>query len=487
MGWLSLISCLGISLWLIWRFFGAQTLSKQNILFGFVLKLGFALAYLLIFTFYFGDGNLYGDSARFFQDSQIIQSVFSENPLDFLRLILGQEPESTEATSLLHQTSIWAEGQTANWINDNRLILKLNALIHFFSFGNVYVHATVFAFLSFTGIFLIYKTFESFVANKKHFWWFIIAFPNLAFWGTSFLKESLFIFGFGIWCWAISKLLSKHNWYIFLLLIAGSFLLLNKPYAGLIIVGFSAFIIIGKWLKWTKNGLLALALISVMAFGISLIIPGKLNLTNRLSIKQNDLNNLGKGGIAFITDSSFCVFPYSQLDNFDLIEKDSIVVLESTEGEYKLFGPHDFQPFTIPPSPSKYAVYLVYAPSHSYHEPTLINGSAWQLLKNSGAALVNVFIRPFPTDNGDGLKNLSFACNLLLLFFLIFAVIKRKPIDLKIGYLLTAIVGAAIIIALIVGWSVPIFGAIVRYKIPVELLLIIFAFIILKPLKNDKI
>lgn len=486
MGWLSLISCFGLSLWLIWRYFRVSTLSKNQLISGFTIKIAFVFVYILLFTYYFSDGSLYGDSARFFQDSQIIQSVFWDSPSDFFRLILGLEPITTEGIQLVSQTGIWAEGQTVNWVNDNRVILKLNAFIHFFSFGNVYVHALVFGFLSFTGTFFVYKSFEKLVSNKVLFWWAIIAFPNLAFWGTSLLKESLFIFAFGIWCWAIVKLAGKHFKYGLVLVLAGSVLLLNKPYAGSIIVGFSAFLLGGKWLQWSKKGLIALSFISILLFGFSLVIPGKLNLTNRLSIKQNDLNNLAKGGIAFITDSSFCVFPHHQLNHFEQLGNDWIKVLEPTKGEYKLFGQDKFYPFTIWPSTEAYAVYLIYEPSHSYSPPTLIGGSPVQLLKNSGSALMNVFVRPFPTDNGDQLKYMSFLSNLIFLSFMALVLMKRKKINGKESYLVAALLGASLVIALIIGWSVPIFGAIVRYKIPVELLTIIFAFIILKPLKNGQ-
>lgn len=68
---------------------------------------------------------------------------------------------------------------------------------------------------------------------------------------------------------------------------------------------------------------------------------------------------MGKGGVFFITDSTFCAFDYADLDHFKRFSSDSLQVLETSTGEAKLFGNHPFHPFTIHASSQTYAVYLI--------------------------------------------------------------------------------------------------------------------------------
>ncbi|MFK8038109.1 MAG: hypothetical protein AB8B74_07460 [Crocinitomicaceae bacterium] len=483
LGWLSFIICLGLSCWLIVKYYQTPSISKPYLILGFGIKLAFAISFILVFSYYFSDGILSGDSVRFLYDGNIINAIFYESPSDFFKLLLGLPPTQDVSLELMQNTTVWSAGPSSDWFNDNRLIVKMNAIIRFFSFGNIYVHALVFSFLSFTGIFLTYKAFQDFVARKVYFWFALICLPNLAFWSSSLLKESILILGFGIWCWSVKKIFHQPLKFIVWLFIAGVILVSNKPYAGLIIIIFTSFLLIGKLIKWSKKGLLILTGLSLMLLVVGFTMPNRFNLTDKISSKQNDLNNLAKGGIAFVTDSSFCVFPYYQLTNFELSANDSIQVLAITEGEYKLFGQSEYQSFIIQPSRSKYSVYLVYAPSKSYHKPVLINHSSKQLLKNTFDAILNVFLKPFPSYKLERLLN--FAANILLLLIIIIAFIKRRSLNKTENYLVAALLFSAFLIALIIGWSVPIFGAIVRYKIPVELLLLILAFIIIKPKQNE--
>ncbi|MDX1350713.1 MAG: hypothetical protein R3279_10720 [Putridiphycobacter sp.] len=487
MGWLIVIAIFSISLWLIRNLCALPSITKKDLVIGFSIKVGFALLYILLFTYYFSNGTLMGDTARFFNDSLQINTLYNESPLDFLRVLFGFNPVNATSINILNNTNIWAVGPTTDWINDNKLILKINAIIHFISFKNVYVHALIFSCISYIGILYIYKTFVNFITNKRLFWFVLIAAPNFAFWGSGLLKEAIFGFGFGLWCWAVYQLKNKSYTHMILLMAAAFLLVFNKPYAGLIIVAFTIYIVVGYFTKWSKKGIYSMTMLSIVALLAVIFIPGKLNLTNRLSAKQTDLDNLARGGIAFVNDSAFCVFPYDELSKFTQVGNDSIMVRTAVSGQYKIFGQSNFKDFIIQPSTKPYAVYLIYQPSGSYIAPTLIKNSPIQLLRNTGSAMVNVWLRPFPTDPGDKLKILNFINNLGLLFIVAVAVMRRRRLAQIEKYLVASLLGSAIMISLIIGWSVPIFGAIVRYKIPVELLIIITSFILLKSLKHENI
>ena len=194
---------------------------------------------------------------------------------------------------------------------------------------------------------------------------------------------------------------------------------------------------------------------------------------------------MGKGGIFFVTDSSFCAFDYEHLNNFESRENKKITVLAATEGEYKLFGPHPFHQFIIAPDKQEYGVYLIQPPSLSYIPMPPINYDRTVLLTSIPEVLQNTIIRPYPWDPGSTLKYFPFASNLLLIGFAIFVFFKRKKTNAEEKYLLLYFVISALLILLLIGWTTPILGAIVRYKIASEFLFILTLCMLLKPLKNE--
>ena len=458
-------------------------LTPQTYLFSFGIKVLYGIIYILIYTYYFSDGqSIYGDTYRFMADSKIICSIAFQDFSVFFKLITGFGNLSpAEVNTYLTETQIWDYGNNGDWINDNRLVLRLNSLIHFISLNNIYTHALLFSFISFSGIHLLYHAFKENVENKKLFWYTLVLWPAIGFWGGSILKETLLVFAMGLWFYALIKLIRHYRFFTLLILItAGLILIFNKPYAGLLIIFSSLTICIGYLMNWKSSAIRFAVLLFIGGGIIITVLPIEMNLTNKISAKQRDLNNLGKGGIAFITDSSFCVFPYQSITHFEIQNKETIRVLKAARGQYKLFGQSEFHNFQINSSSQTYDIYLVYPPSNSYFETTPINYSVTTLLQNIPAALVNVFIRPFPWDNGDKMKILVFIFNLLLLGLLIFSLMKRRQLLQEEKYIVLTFLFIGLGIAIVIGLTIPIFGAIARYKLPVEIAVIMFSMIRLK-------
>ncbi|MFD1552423.1 hypothetical protein DNU06_10670 [Putridiphycobacter roseus] len=481
---LSLILILSLTTFFAYQLGKKTTLAPALYMGTYALKLLVGAGYIWLFTHYFADGLLFGDSQSFMMDSWQLNQLAKHDFSAFIQLIFGWiDGQDERVIEFMQHTHIWDYSQNNEVINDNRLILKVNAFIHFFSDRNPYIHAICFSFLSFIGLHLIYQAFQNFISHKKLFWLAIICFPNLCFWSSGLLKESLLILSLGLFFYYLFKIISfPKKFFLWIPFLISIFMLaFNKPYTGVTVMVFTGFYLLGAKLNWQIKEL-KISMLSVLLIGMAVVfIPGKLNITKKLSIKQMDLNNMGKGGITFINDSAFCVFPYQQLENFKIIDKQSIIVEKATKGSYKLFGTDEYKNFTMAKNSSQYPIYLIYPPSNSYVAQTLIQFSPLQLLKNIPMALTNTLIRPFPTDGGNDLKYLSFLSNLLLIYFLLFSIRRRKKLQNQEKYLLFLLLGAAISILLIIGLSVPIFGAIVRYKIPAELFLIISGFLLLKP------
>ncbi|MFT4601869.1 MAG: hypothetical protein ACI857_002054 [Arenicella sp.] len=464
-------------------------LDRKHLYIGWGIKLAFGSLYIAIFSYYFSDGIIFGDSRSFLNDGAELATYAESQPLNYLKLLFGIGADNHAfIANELPNTQIWSYGDNGDFINDNRLIIRVNSVIHFISRGNIWIHAICFAAISYLGSLLLFKTFKEFTKNKLLSFYGLLCFPTISFWGGGITKETILLFGLGVFFYNLKFLMNSSFKFKNLLgLILGiGLLLFNKPHVGIFILVLSPIVIYLLKYQITRIKSVILILGVVGGFVALSYTPDRVNIVNRLSYKQKDLQNLGNGGVFFINDTAFCAFDYELENRFDYDKENSIIsILESAEGEYKLFGESKFHNFKAPASEELFDVYRVIEPSKSLVSATPINNSGWQLIKNTPMALVNVFLRPSPADPGDPLKFISFLENLIFLTFIIFVIFKRRTLNETekswVFYLLIS-VG---VIALIIGWSTPILGAIVRYKMASHLLLFIALSIILKPLKNE--
>ena len=94
--------------------------------------------------------------------------------------------------------NFWSRSYNFGLINDNQTIIRFNALIQFFSFGNYQIHNILFNLLSFTGLLAIWKFFKTKFEVKK--WMLLLSlflFPTVLLWTSGVLKESILIFALG--------------------------------------------------------------------------------------------------------------------------------------------------------------------------------------------------------------------------------------------------------------------------------------------------
>jgi hypothetical protein len=124
-----------------------------------------------------------------------------------------------------------------------------------------------------------------------------------------------------------------------------------------------------------------------------------------------------------------------------------------------------------------YPVYLTLAKTGSKVHVTLIEDNFWQMLLNIPEAIFNSFLQPIPNKDSTWLQYPAFIENLLyilaaILTFLMF----QKSIALKDKRMIVSLGLFATFIAMIVGWTTPVSGAIVRYIVPAHIaIVVIFA------------
>jgi len=487
-GWLVFL-ILSISCIFIQKQIKVDFLTKKIFLLSFGVKLMYGFVFVLIFKYWYGNGILYGDAKNFLNDSKAISFIASDSIESYLKVLFGLiNDESFEIREFIQQTHIWTYVGKNELLNDNRLIIKLNSVIHLFSNGNVYIHSMIHSFLSFVGIIFIYLSFRELVKNKKIFWLVLIILPSVSFWGASISKESIVIFSIGLFCFGWYKFHKKK--YIlssFILLFSVMLFIFNKPHIGIIMIPIALLLVIGFLFKWNLK-FLKIALVGVLvSFVLIIITPNKLNITEKLSFRQQEMINISEGGVIFNNDTAFFKFDYEFVDNFEKVNDTLIKVNVTTNGWYRLMDSYNVKPCRYEASDKSYKHYLTYEPSGSYFEPIVINGSYINLFKSIPSVLIDVLIRPFPCDDGDILKIFCFLQNIILIIFLMYSIVKRRVLSCNEKWVLVILILITFFIILLIGWTTPIFGALVRYKMPVDLFLVIISFILLKSKKYEKV
>ena len=172
-------------------YFKKSGISSSLLIFGFLLK--------CISAFYFGylfhnnilSGN---DTFNYLRNSEIIFASIQESWLTFFKLTFGKNDFSNPASNLLpyiDKMDFWYD-------TSNYLMVRINAIIRLFSFGIYNIHAVIFAFISFIGIYNLYLFFENKVFNKRILQFILFGIPSIVFWTSGVHKEAIVIFALGI-------------------------------------------------------------------------------------------------------------------------------------------------------------------------------------------------------------------------------------------------------------------------------------------------
>jgi hypothetical protein len=464
-------------------------LNRWDLSIAFAIKSMASLFFIYIFTWYYGEGVLFSDASFYIIDGKILNTVFYNDFGDFLKLLTGIGENDVLIQKHLSLTEMWSRPYNF-FNNDTKNLVRINSLIHFFSFGTNYIHFIIFNLFTLFGITQIYLFFKKYISvNPRFFFFTLILFPSLLFWGSGVLKEPLLVFSIGLFLSVIS--LKTDSFFKALLILISVYVLFNfKAYVVLsFILPFVLFLVCYVLFK-KKSILFGLVITLSIATLLFFILPKQRQIiVNHISNKQFDFNNMGQGGFYFKKEGDSKSYYVLAKDSYKIkTEGDSIYFRQNL----KIFSFNGSLKNKISPEyfkkDSKYKLRIAQglAPSNSHIQTTLILSSTKQLIKNIPEALVNSLFRPFPTDSRTKFNIPHFLEVLSVFGFLILSIIFRKKLSRNEKYLVASLVLFSITLSLIVGWSTTIVGAIVRYRIPVYLALIILSFILFKPSEKWK-
>ena len=390
-------------------FFKDDAISKRGFIALFGLKIIVSIILTAIYTHYYTNRET-ADIFKYFDDSKIMFDALFEKPLDYFKMLFAIGNDNAYFTeSYYTKMNFWIKPDNGSYNDNNHLIIRFNALARIFSFGYFQAHNIFINFLSLIGLTAIYKAFKSeYNSTNKLLFIALLLLPSLLFWGSGLLKESIILFGLGLFTYSFFKLFKHPNLLSFgLLLFSLALIAYTKLYilAALLIptIGY----IINSILKRKRH--LGYITATLVCFLISLVAP-KLNtewdIYQKIALKQKEFNVL--------------------INNV------------STSSSFKI-------------------VEITDAPS---------------ILKNIPNAINNTLLRPYPWECSSPFVWLSLLENWLIILLIITTIVfrKKKNINYNIVYFTFTF---AFSLFVLIGLTTPIFGAIVRYKIPATLFLII--------------
>ena len=142
----------------------------------------------LIYGYYYKGG----DTFYYFNQAQVINSAFNESFEKWFNLLL-HIPSSNDGNYYDYTSQI-------EWYNDPSAytVVSITAFLSVFTLNTYLPTAALFAFISFTGIWALFKAFTSLYPNLIHQIAIAIIFiPSVFVWGSGIFKDTICIFGLG--------------------------------------------------------------------------------------------------------------------------------------------------------------------------------------------------------------------------------------------------------------------------------------------------
>ncbi|NRA12584.1 MAG: hypothetical protein HRT57_11575 [Crocinitomicaceae bacterium] len=457
-----------------------EGLNKWSLSIAFALKALIGVYFLFIYTEFYGDGALSADAGEFMEESRILNQVFWESPLDYIKFLTGVGDNTELQHQYLLETHHWDAGAQA-LINDNKNILRLHSLFHFASSGYPMIHVLFMCLISIVGTrHLIIGVSSKTDLNKNLILWAFILIPSVLFWTSGILKEPMMLLGVGLLARGLldNKSRLKKRTYIFL----GTIVLLGfKPYVIFALI--PTFIFIGFYKILPKFKIIGALLLLVIITSSSLLIFSKKReqMVHLITRKQQDFKNIGKGGIFAWNGDGFYYFEPSQFP--DLIVKNNQVILKKPL-KATIIDHGGFEspiPILIPKDGTEWPIYFKRDQSRGYIEIAQIDDSFSQLMMNIPGAIRNCLLRPYINDPGSWLKYPALLEGWLVFLFIFYAIFKRLKITKELKLIIVSLLLFIFTLAIIIGLTTPVLGAIVRYRIPITIAIVIIGIIIINP------
>lgn len=475
---------LSIILFLVYRnnFFGLfydSVLSTRFYLSALLIKISALVAFYIVYTKVYGTV-LYSDTQNFMHDSQILYSVFQWNFTEFVKLMFGVQDDGANTElfqNYLRFTSVWDENKGEVLYNDNRLMLRAHALLHFISGHNYYVHALFSSFAAFIGINWIYKSFKYLFKGKELLFFLSwLVFPGVWFWTSALFKEGPALFIMGMIFISCKRIFNdkKCSFKNISMLIGAFILSLSfKQYLLAPVFGLSVMFFVLKYQAVFNRyfSIVYIGSLLVMASLLSITlkaIKGK-GLIELLSERQTIFMDMAHGGIFLLDSTKFVRLPYdtTQIIKTRFINAEEEYVKIKAGASYS-YAEHSHQKDTLvcnlnTDTTSEYLLYYVVPKANAALSIKPVGNTLLSFIAALPEVIYITMAKPLFFDSRNTMDLMASVENLIILIALlifIFGMIRRQNKNAYQVYwlMLTGVV------LIIIGITSPNMGAIERYK-----------------------
>jgi hypothetical protein len=412
--WIAYILVLVLILFWLWktRLTSNYAIPKQWFIWAFLAKLLVGCVFYWTYTRHYDHERIPPDALRYVMDANKIAELLPEHPEVFAAFLTGFESSDSTYKRVAHQLSGWHSGYLYGLTNDCNTIIRLNVPIALIAHGNYFLHALLFAFMSFIGCLLLYKAFcFSFNPTQQQWLWFALFLtPTITFWTSAPTKEAALMPVFGgliywLTLWQRGAIQKRHVAWLLLLIPGGIFI---KQYILFAMLPGLIFFILATAFPIQRIRLLWIATICICAI-------------------------IAQHAHHFFIGGDFLYVLHKKLTDFV-----NVAHIQNAGSQ-------------------------VYVPNTS---------TTLEFLVHYPEAFILTYLRPFPWECRSWIYLPFIFENLLTLFLICRAIWTWRQWKPNSSRLMLFAMSTVLLIAAIVGNTVPILGAVIRYRTPGLLLLL---------------
>ncbi|MFN5458917.1 MAG: hypothetical protein ACK5AY_03335 [Bacteroidota bacterium] len=461
-----------------WIVFKSDFFSKSGIpswlrIFVFYFKIITGIFVIYVYTNHYGNVKT-ADVLLYYSDGKIISESFYSKPLDFFKLISGWgcDTEYFHA-NYFSKMDRWQRHHDSFFYNDCHTIIRFDALVQILSFGAFHAGTVIICFISFSGLTAIYRSMERFLTGKKYLLFGIVFFsPALLFWGSSLFKEGLLIFGIGFLVFAIFefKYQTSFKWsLLFYFLMGLSMCIAVKIYVLLLLIPpVLSYLIIDRFKIPFKS-------ISMLLFNSIFIFSGLFFLNiffQRNPVKevirhQHDFINIARGGVYLYRDSTAVRLAYNDKNRLiNTQKKDTVKIMKGST--YETWNNNTLSDTLIINNSTDTSLFWNQAsiePARSAYFMPHLKYSFSSFAYYLPNALFNVLLRPFIWEAENLYQKICSIENIIYLLFFALCIFLADFSKLNTSLFWVGLI-FSLNLFLLIGFTTPVAGALVRYKMP---------------------
>lgn len=470
-----------------------SSISRWAYVGAFLVKIicGFFLTY--IYTNYYPDRKT-ADIYKYYDDAKVIHSALEKHPTDYVKIITGIGNDNLHFdTTYYAKMNNWYKRYDFGTYNDNHTIIRFNALVMPITFDSFHAHTVLMCMISFIGLSALVFVFIQFFPTKKWLVFLSVFFiPSVLFWGSGVLKEGILLFSIGILLYSFYKIiiLKQRNPLVILgLLLSLLLLLINKNYLLICLVPplFCMYLVQKFSIKKTTLFFLIFHIVLLSGGFIGIKILLHKDPLKTISHKQKDFINLAKGGVFLLNNSYIVRIEPEEKNNLMGMPGDSCKLKQGVK--HMRWSLDSFTDTIFVASNTDSSVYKMIwdlPKAGSLIQNEAINPDIASFIAFAPKALYNSMMQPSITKARSLIEKMAAIENILLVVFLVVCFVFS---DFKNANLsaLNMCLYAVLILFLIIGYTTPVAGAIVRYKMPLLPLLLMIGVNVLSLEKIKKL